>query len=182
MTDATVVKSEQVKTGVTITETGATFVINFPDGTIRTFDLDKAGPLYADFAIFGARTKIQNSMAMAKGAAFAEKLAALDTCLEALDNGEWSIRGKGEAQPTGGLLAQALANLYGQPLADIQTQLAAYDKATQDGMRLDPTVAAEIARIRPPKKVKVVKDVAAVASALAGFGSLKTGFGSLKKA
>jgi len=157
-----------MKVEQTIVGNDVSFTMTFGNGETRTLDINPDHPLYQDMAIFGASVKLRNATALAKGATVEEKLAAVDALLEAFANGEWSTRSAGgEAQPTGGLLAKALANLSGKALPDIQAFLAGFDKAAQAQMRLDPTVAAEIARIKPVVKPKAPKE--AVANALSGL-------------
>jgi len=160
-----------MKVEQTIVGNDVSFTMTFGNGEKRTLEINPEHPLYQDMAIFGASVKLRNATALAKGATVAEKLASVDALLEAFSNGEWSTRSAGgEAQPTGGLLAKALANLSGKALPEIQAFLAGFDKAAQAQMRLDPAVAAEITRIKPVVKPKA--PAAAVTSALSGlFGN-----------
>lgn len=153
-----------------------TFNLKFANGAEHEFELTPEHPLYHEFAVHGARQKLSDAASTRKDVDDAEKNVA--GLIEALEAGEWSQRGTGGGgAPTGGLLAKALSNLYGQELADVQNYLAGLHEDEKErakihsALRADPTVAAEIERIRPPKKEKKVSESAAqrAAAALAGL-------------
>lgn len=154
----------------------AVFNTRFANGEEHEFVLDPTHPLYHSFAVHGARQKLSDAGSTKKTAEDAAR--AVSGLIEALEAGEWSQRGTGgEGEPTGGLLAKALANLYGKSLPEVQTYLAGLHEDTKErtkvhnALRAQAEVAAEIERIRPPKKERKVNDAAsqAAARALAGL-------------
>lgn len=159
------------------------FVIEFATGAVHSFAFDPTSDLYHAFAVHGARQKLSDAGSTKKTPEDAEK--AIAGLIEALEAGEWSQRGTGTGEPSGGLLAKALSNLYGKPLPEMQTYLAGLG-ADADGtvdekqrakihtaLRAQVDVAAEIERIRPPKRERKVNEAAAnaAAQALAGLAS-----------
>jgi len=155
--------------------TRAEFTIVFGNGAVHSFELTPDHPLYHDFAVHGARQKLSDAGSTKKDVEGAERAVA--GIIEALEGGEWSQRGTGgESAPSGGLLAKALANLYERDLLEVQAYLSNLHEDPKErtkihnAMRLDPTIAAEIERIRPPKKEKKVNEAAASAAAQALAG------------
>jgi hypothetical protein len=182
---------KKMKLSETYGENGVVvFRAEFANGAVHQFTLDPQAEMYARFATHGARQKLSDAGSTKKTAEEAEK--AVSGLIEALENGEWSMKGSGDGEPTGGLLAKALANLYGKTLPEVQTYLAALGApaATDENpnpavdvkerakihaaLRAQDEVAAEIERIRPPKKEKKVNEAASVAAAnaLAGLSGL----------
>lgn len=152
------------------------FNAKFGNGEEHEFTLDPTHPLYHSFAVHGARQKLSDAGSTKKTADEAAK--AVSGLIDALESGEWSMKGSGgDGEPTGGLLAKALANLYGKPLPEVQTYLAGLHEDAKErtkihnALRAQPDVAAEIERIRPPKKERKVNESAAraAAAALAGL-------------
>lgn len=131
-------------------------------------------PLYADFAQFGFKTHIRNTFAMSKeakeGMTPEEAFDLLSKRLARYDEGEWNLeREAGEAQPSGGLLAQALANLSGKSLAEVRTYLAALGSDEKERAKIHSKirerddVAEEITRIkRERNKNKPQADLSAL--------------------
>lgn len=152
-----------------------TFRAEFGNGAAHEFTIDPSHPLYHSFAVHGARQKLSDAGSTKKTAEDAEK--AVGGLIDALESGEWSMKGSGgEGEPSGGLLAKALANLYGKELAEVQTYLASLHDDSKErskihnALRSQPDVAAEIERIRPPKREKKVNEAAAQAAAAALAG------------
>jgi len=160
----------------------AKFHYKFAHGSEHEVVLDPSHPLYHDLAVHGLKQILGDTVSTKKTSEegeehFAKRVAAFES-------GEWNVKGgSGESAPTGGLLARALANLYGQDISTVQNYLQGLG-ANADGvvdekerakihaaLRADETVAAEIERIRPPKKEKKVSEAAAskAAAALAGL-------------
>ena len=175
-----VVAEVKVPKKMTLKEThgegkSCTFRAAFAHGAEHTFELTPDHPLYHDFAVHGARQKLSDAGSTKKTSQEAE--SAVSGLIDALEGGEWSVRGTGGgSSPTGGLLAQALANLYGKDLAEVQTYLAGLHEDEKERAKIhnvlrgDDAVAAEIERIRPPKRVKKVSETAAAAAAQALAG------------
>jgi hypothetical protein len=170
---------KKMKLSETYGENGVVvFRAEFANGAVHQFTLDPQAEMYARFATHGARQKLSDAGSTKKTAEEAEKAVA--GLIEALEAGEWSMKGSGDGEPTGGLLAKALANLYGKALAEVQTYLAALHEDPKErakihaALRAQDEVAAEIERIRPPKKEKKVNEAASVAAAnaLAGLSGL----------
>lgn len=85
-------------------------------------DIGRDHPLYDDFAAFGWMTKTRNTI----GATPADKRTAEDASArakaicDAYDEGEWSIRGEGgEAAPSGGIVARAVAEVRQKTVAEV---------------------------------------------------------------
>lgn len=144
--------------------TGNTIALSFANGETRSIEVDPASDLFAQAAMFGFVSKLRDRVAETKEVADAVK--AVDSLSEAWASGNWTVR-SAEAKPTAGLLAQALANLGNKPLEEAVAFVATLDKKTQAAFRADPTVAAEIERIRPKDEEK--KPTVDVSSALASF-------------
>src|SRR6266404_1826029 len=127
MSDVAVVETKAPKK-MTMKETHAdgnmvAFNVKFAHGVEHEFVLDPSHPLYHSFAVHGARQKLSDAGSTKKTPEEAEKAVA--GLIDALEAGEWSMKGSGgDGEPSGGLLAKALANLYEKPLADVQTYLA----------------------------------------------------------
>lgn len=151
-----------------------TFHIVFGNGSEHEFSFDPTSELYHSFAVHGARQKLSDAGSTKKTADEAEKAVA--GLIEALESGEWSMKGSGDGEPTGGLLAKALANLYERDLSDVRTYLAGLHDDPKErtkihnALRAQAEVAAEIERIRPPKKERKINDAAAKAAAAALAG------------
>jgi hypothetical protein len=152
-----------------------TFRAEFGNGAVHEFTIDPSHPLYHSFAVHGARQKLSDAGSTKKTAEEAEK--AVGGLIDALESGEWSMKGSGgDGEPSGGLLAKALANLYGKELAEVQTYLAGLHEEPKErskihnALRAQAEVAAEIERIRPPKREKKVNETAAKAAAAALAG------------
>lgn len=175
-TETEVAAPKKMKMAETYHEDGrVTFRATFGNGAVHEFTLDPMAEMFARFAAHGARQKLSDAGSTKKTADEAEKAVA--ALIEALENGEWSCKGSGgDGEPTGGLLAKALANLYDKDLSEVQTYLAGLHEDTKErakihnALRAQPEVAAEIERIRPPKRAKKVDDSAAKAAAQALAG------------
>lgn len=160
----------------------ARFQYKFAHGAEHEIVLSPEHPLYHDLAVHGLKQILGDSISTKKTSEEGEQNFARRA--EAFENGEWNVKGEAGA-PTGGLLARAMANLSGQELSFVQNYLSGLGKNEATGevdekersnihaaLRKDETIAAEIERIRPPKKERKVSEVAAkkAAAALAGLG------------
>ena len=153
-----------------------TFTASFAHGAVHSFTLAPNDPQFTAFAVHGVKQKISDAGSTKKTSEESE--SAVGALIEAFEGGEWGVKGeRGESSPTGGLLARALANLYGKELPEVQSYLLSLHDDEKErakihnALRSDATVAAEIERIRPPKKEKKVSGDAAqrAAAALAGL-------------
>jgi hypothetical protein len=152
------------------------FVASFAHGAVHSFVLSPEDPQFVAFAVHGVKQKLSDAGSTKKESVDSE--AAVSALIGAFEQGEWGVKGeRGEASPTGGLLAKALANLYGKGLPEVQAYLLSLHEDDKErakihnALRNDATVAAEIERIRPAKKEKKVSGDAAqrAAAALAGL-------------
>lgn len=155
----------------------ARFAYKFAHGSEHEIVLSPEHPLYHDLAVHGLKQILGDSISTKKTSEEGEE--NFSKRVEAFEAGEWNVRGSGDGAPTGGLLAKALANLYGKPLEDVQNYLSNLGDGDEKerakihaALRKDELVAAEIERIRPPKKERKVSEEAAkkAAAALAGLG------------
>lgn len=184
MSDVETKKVPKAKLAITHEEGKvARFNYEFAHGTKHEIVLSPEHPLYHDLAVHGLKQILGDSISTKKTSQEGEE--NFSKRVEAFEAGEWNVKGGGDGAPTGGLLAKALANLYGRPIEDVQNYLSTLGMNEETGevdekeraaihaaLRKDELVAAEIERIRPPKKERKVSEEAAkkAAAALAGLG------------
>lgn len=173
---AVAAKAKKMSVVETYGENGAVlYTITFAHGPVHRFALIPESDMFARFAAHGARQKLGDAGSTKKTPEEAEKAVA--ALIEAMESGEWSVKGSGgDGEPTGGLLAKALANLYEKELAEVQTYLAGLHEDPKErtkihnALRAQDAVAKEIERIRPPKRERKVNESAAQAAAQALAG------------
>ena len=79
-----------------------------------------------------------------------------------LEAGEWNIRGEGGASAT--LLAEALANVTGRPLAEVIGKINDMEKAEKEGLQKHPQIVAEIAKLQAERAAQKAQAAAALAA------------------
>lgn len=119
--------------------------LDFANGEKRTFHLPATHSLYDMFAAHGFGKKVRDQIATTKTPE--ESVALVDTLLAAFSDGKWNAMRNSGAGPTVGILAQALARLYGKSLDEAQAFVAKLTKKQQFDMRKEPNVAATIAEL-----------------------------------
>jgi hypothetical protein len=131
-------------------------------------EIGRDHPLYDDFAMFGWETKTRNTI----GAVAADKRTAetaRDRAMaitDAYDNGDWKLKGEaGEAAPTGGYVAQAIAAVLGKPVQDVVAYVKGLVADIQDEKKRAAALRAawddlEVEDPRITAKVKELKDEA----------------------
>lgn len=110
----------------------------FTNGKVVSFDFTSLFPGYAElaevpkgFIAYGVKQKLDDSMAGA--ADIGEAIEELESTIEALNKGKWTLRVAGEgAGEAGGLFARALAEARGISLADAKSRIAAVVTKNQE--------------------------------------------------
>jgi len=167
--------------------------VTFQDGEAieREYPLGlngEADPLALDCAMFGLETKVRNTIGAVKA-----ELRTLEGAKErakdlfaAHDEAEWNVgrSADGEAAPTGGIVARAVAEVLGRDLATVvahvRSQFASIEddkeraKATRAGwaaLEVDPKFAPTVERLRAEAKaLRAAKNpTVSTASLLAGL-------------
>jgi len=107
------------------------------DGKVSTYDLDELPEeIVRQCAIHGMSQKIMDAHSGQGGEGVAACRATTDEVYENLIAGEWNKKA------TGGLLAEAVAELFGIEVEDAREKLAAMDKKTVSAVEKDPRVVA----------------------------------------
>jgi hypothetical protein len=145
--DATVKVAQDVET--------RSLTVTFPkSGKVVTFKLPDPGSFLDKLALHGAEQKLRDAAA-GKAANPAEAEASVMAVYDRLVSGEWATRReRTEVEEPIDVLAHAVVNVFmnhGKEISytEIKDKLASMDKATRNGIRRQPDVAAELARLRP---------------------------------
>lgn len=97
-----------------------------------------------DLTLHGLSQKVGDSAAkFSKERDYHGAFSAMQSVVDNLEQGVWSTRGSGSAD-----LAQALANLMGADIADIEANLRVASEEERDAFLDDASVKAEIAKIK----------------------------------
>jgi hypothetical protein len=104
---------------------------SFTNGKVVSWDFGKLFPGFADLPndsvvrqtiMYGAKQKLDDSMAGA--ADIDEAIEELESTIEALNKGKWTMRVPGEGEAAGGLFARAFAKARNITLADAKTKIS----------------------------------------------------------
>jgi hypothetical protein len=142
----------------------------FANGQTHTVNLaDFSDEMKLHFALHGISQKLGDSYSSSKGDPAAAEQSFIAT-LDQLKSGEWrAARGEGDSKPRTTELAEAIARIKGQPLAEVTATLAAADEDTKKTLRANPRVKAVIAVIRAEKAQAKLEKLEAEGSADLGF-------------
>jgi hypothetical protein len=158
------------KVDVTARQNGAFMIsVDLPTTQERLeTEVDADHPLFKDFAMFGAETKVRNTIGAVKASERTPELAKqrAQAMLDAIEEGKWNIgRGEGEATPSGGIVAQAIAQVLGKDVGAVVAHFKAQvahiedDKARAkalreawDTMEADPDFAPTVKAIRDERE------------------------------
>jgi hypothetical protein len=109
-------------------------VVSFDGGALlqgQGIDLSKLSDVTKGFIAYGIKQKLDDSMAGA--ADEQEAIEELESTIEALNNGKWTLRVAGEgAGEAGGIFARAFAEARGLSLADAKTTIAGVVQKNQE--------------------------------------------------
>ena len=147
----------------TRTPTGATVatVLKFENGSDTVVVLaDLSAEIKTIATAHGIAQKVGDSFAEADGNIdVAHGLA--DSMADRLNGGDWNLRGEGGASVT--LLAQALAEVTTEPLADAITKVGDMSKEEKADLRKHPQMAAVLSRMEA-ERAQVKLDKATLAA------------------
>lgn len=146
---------------LTATITGATLRIVFADGKtieLNTIALDTTILQHA--TMHGLKQKLCDAAAISrnpetgKPATVADKYEAVKAVYDRLLAGEWNARREGSGGST--LLLRALVALYPQRSPELLREwLAGMDDAKKAALRVNPRVAAEIAKLQAARAADI---------------------------
>jgi hypothetical protein len=132
-------------------------VFDWADGQKEGYGLnDLSEEMVVRLAIHGLAQKLGDSYAGAKSVKEAQDNVAY--LFAALASGDWTI--KGERTSTGGIWAEALAAVTGQPIEACAAKLAEMDEAQLKVIKANPQMKAAKAKIdleRAEKKAKLAE-------------------------
>jgi len=156
MTQPTIKKAPAIASQIVINDGrpyGVAF--EFADGRMLTIGHGDLPQPILEYAIWhGLKQKIGDAAALSRNpdtgrsATLDDKYDAMLAVLEQLKAGHWNKPREGSGGNTGGLLAQAIANLRDKPVAVIREWLAGKSKEEQAALRANAKIAEEIARIQ----------------------------------
>jgi len=90
--------------------------------------------------------------------AIEDAIEAVDTLMARLERGEWNVVGGGGTGMAGAsVLARALVEVSGQPIAVVRDMLAGMDNKTKAALRLDPEVAPVIKRMEAERDARAAE-------------------------
>lgn len=138
--------------------------LEFSNGTKRSFHLAKEHPLYDDLAAHGFSKKIRDQVSACKTPE--EMVEAYDGLASAFNKGKWNMLRNSDGSKVVGILATALARLYGRSLEASQKFVSSLSKKQQADCRKDPRVQAIIAQIAAEKPA----EEGSTSDLLASFG------------
>ena len=152
-----------------------TLTLTYQDGTTSTVNMGDFSPeMIFDLARHGLGQKLGDGAAGREPAAAKEHICKI---IDALKNGDFSVRGEGEGGSTRVTqLAKAIAALQGQKVEDVVTTLAQLSEDEVKALRSLPAVKLKMQEIRLEEQKAKAKssseeEQAAGAALLAGFKS-----------
>lgn len=131
-------------------EETASFDLTFDNGEVRQIAFGPDHKLFAQAAYHGMEQRIRDKIAGRTDTK--ECVTLIDSLKAVIDEGEWGIRREGNGEPTGGILAKALARMKGCPLAEAVAFVRTLDKKTQAAYRADPDVSKVVEQIKAEAK------------------------------
>lgn len=134
-------------------ETESQLAFKFGNGTVVSIDLNELSEdISGQLLVHGLTQKGRDSFASAKGD-FTFAIAQLEKTFDHLRDGQWnaSRASGGDGTPRISELAEAIANIKKLDLATVQTAVAGAEDEQRKAWRKNPSVAAEILRIRAKK-------------------------------
>jgi hypothetical protein len=165
-------------------------VVELPQsGEVIEQEFDADHPLYAAFARFGWETKTRNTIGAVKASERTPESAKAraEAITSAYEEGKWNVgRGEGEAEPGGGIVARAIAQVLGKDVATVvnhfkaqvahiedEKKRAAALRDAWDTMEADPDFAPTVKSLRDAAREARLAKKAAQAGETAK--SLKSG-------
>ena len=142
--------------------------LDFVNGETRTFYLPEA--MLHKFAAHGAEQKLGDETAGI--AEIDDMVMAIDDLIDRLYNLEWAAKREASAMAGASILAKALVQVGGKPLAEVRAFLAnmtqAQKLALRDNPKIAPVVQALEAEKAKNKKPTAAIDTDSLLDALAG--------------
>lgn len=147
---------------------GSSVVVKFVfrNGAVRQTQFDASHPLFVRLAQHGADQKIGDEFAGLDDPE--DCVVAFEQIAERLQGGEWTEKKQSEGLAGTSMLARALAEVTGKPLAEVKAKLASTPKEMKAAIAKQKAVAAVIDRIKSERDEKKGSKVDADA-ALAAF-------------
>ena len=137
-----------IKTSAALPDGRLQVQMNYVNGESRTFTLNPA--MLAQFALHGAEQKLGDEMSGIKD--LDDAIEAVDQLILRLDNGEWGVTNEGGSGMAGAsILARALVEVTGQPIAVVRQYLGTLDNRTKAALRLTAEVDPVIKRLEAEK-------------------------------
>lgn len=124
--------------------------IDFRNGETRVFRVPET--LLLKFAAHGAEQKIGDAAAGEKDVD--DMVMAIDSIIERLEKGEWTVQREGGGFAGASTLARALAELSGKPLEEVKTKVKGMSKEEKALLRGHAKVQPIIARLEAEKAAK----------------------------
>ena len=133
------------------------FSWTFPNSRTISIELDKIPDTIKNHAMLhGIKQKVGDAAAISRNtdtgvsATYDDKANAMQMVVDRLLAGGWNLEA-GEREPTGGLLAQALALVTGKTIEDVRAKLALLDKTQKTALEGQKKVADAMAKLRAQK-------------------------------
>lgn len=143
-------KRKMLKEGV-INEDGSLAVrLDFVNGETRIVKLNEA--LLEKFAIHGAEQKLGDEIAGLDDVE--DCVMAIDELMDRLDRSEWTVKREVNGLAGSSVLAKALVEKSGKPIAAIKEFLKTKTQAEKVALRNNPAIAPIIARLEAEKVKK----------------------------
>lgn len=125
--------------------------LDWRNGETRLFTLRP--DMIADYALHGAGQKLGDETAGIDD--LEDAIEAVDQLILRLDNGEWNMQSTGGSGMAGAsILARALVEATGQPIATVRAYLSQQTDKVKRAMRIDPSVAPIIKRLEDEKAAR----------------------------
>ena len=123
-----------------------------------SFDCDQVSERIQGFErLYGRKQKLSDSVS-----AVTDRLDKLDGMLEmweAMKEGKWEREGAARGAPTIGIHIEAIANIMGYQVSDVQKLWRNYSEEQREEIKGNPQVEEEIARLKALKEKGVAGDL-----------------------
>lgn len=124
--------------------------LDFLNGETRLFTVPDA--MLLKFAAHGASQKLGDEISGVKD--MDDGILAIDDLMDRLNNGDWGVKREVSGLAGTSILARALLELSGKPVAEIRAFLAAKTQGEKIALRQNPALMPIIARMEGEKTKK----------------------------
>lgn len=154
--------------------------LDFVSGETRTFTVPDS--LLLQFAGHGASQKLGDEISDVTD--IEDAVEAIDQLMQRLEKGDWyAARETGTGLSGASVLAKALVEVTGQPIAVVRDYMATLDNKTKAALRVSAEVAPIVKRLEDEKAARAAAkgktvttiDTASVLAGLRGTGSVDAG-------